>query len=492
MTTQRNRRIYIIGAGFAGISIAQEIRSKGVFGEVAAFLDDDPAKIGTRIDGVPVLGPIADVVSLIRKRPTDEALIAIPGASREKLRRLHELLEQAEFTRIRILPAVSQIIDGHAHLIQAREMDPQDLLGRVPIQIGLKESLAYLRGRRVLVTGAGGSIGSELCRQLLSGGAQRLFLFGHGENSIFEIDRELRVLQEEGIGERATIVPVIGELQDRDYMRFILARLRADVVFHAAAYKHVPMLEANPVGAVTNNVFGTRNLVEAAREAGTERLVFISTDKVVNPVGVYAATKLLAEQIVRRGDGNRLACIAVRFGNVLGSRGSIIPIFRKQIARGGPLTITSPDASRFFMTIPEAASLVLKAGGVGTGGHLYALDMGEPVSIRELAEQMIRFYGYEPDHDIKLEYIGLRPGEKLSESLTSDLEQTEPTGFPRIHRICGADPDEQELNAILAELEKVCFLDPQYPEWYRNRRKLRELLAARIPGIGSPDDEPQY
>ena len=492
MTAQRDRRIYVIGAGFAGVSIAKEIRSKGIFGEVAAFLDDDPGKIGTRIDDIPVLGPIADVVGLIKKRPSDEALIAIPDASRDELRRLHERLEQAEFTRIRILPGISQIIDGNAHLIQTREMDPQDLLGRNPIQIGLKESLTYLRGRRVLVTGAGGSIGSEMCRQLLSGGAQRLYLFGHGENSIFEIDRELRILQEEGVGERATIVPVIGELQDRDYMRFILARLRADVVFHTAAYKHVPMLEANPVGAVANNVFGTRNLVEAARAAGTERLVFISTDKVVDPVGIYAASKMLAEQIVRLGDGDQLACIAVRFGNVLGSRGSIIPIFRKQIAKGGPLTVTSPNATRFFMTIPEAASLVLKAGGGGTGGQLYALDMGDPVSIRELAEQMIRFYGYEPERDIKLQYIGLRPGEKLAESLTSAAELTRPTDFPRIHRICGTQPDRAALDSTLAALEKVCFFDPDNRSWYRNRKKLRRILADHIPGIGAPDEEPEY
>lgn len=492
MSLPRGKRIYIIGAGLAGVSIAQEIRAKGVFGEVAAFLDDNPAKIGRRIDGVPVLGPVADVVGLIKKHPTDEALIAIPDASRETLRRLHELLEQAEFARIRILPGISQIIDGHAHLIQTREMDPQDLLGRNPIQIGLKESLSYLRGRRVLVTGAGGSIGSELCRQLLSGGAQRLYLFGHGENSIFEIERELRILQEEGVGERATIVPVIGELQDRDYMRFILSRLRADVVFHAAAYKHVPLMEANPVGAVTNNVFGTRNLVEAAREAGTERLVFISTDKVADPVGVYAASKMLAEYIVRLGHGAQLDCIAVRFGNVLGSRGSIIPIFQKQIAKGGPVTITSPGASRYFMTIPEAASLVLKAGGVGNGGHLYALDMGEPVPIRDLAEQMIRFYGYEPGREIKLQYIGLRPGEKESESLTSDGEVTKPTTFPRIHRIYGPEPDPERLEAALVELARVCFLDPACPEWYRNRVRLRQILADHIPGMSVPNDEPEY
>ena len=492
MSTTRDRRFYIIGAGFAGISIAQEIRGKGIFGTVAAFLDDDPAKIGTRIDEVPVLGPIADVAPLIKKRPTDEALIAIPSAGRDRLRRLHQILEQAEFPRIRILPGLSQIVDGDAHLIQTRELDPQDLLGRSPIPIGLKESLRYLRGRRVLVTGAGGSIGSELCRQLLSGGAQRLFLFGHGENSIFEIERELRILQEEGVGEKAVIVPVMGELQDRDYMRFILARLRADVVFHTAAYKHVPMMEANPVGAVTNNVFGTRNLVEAAREAGTQRIVFISTDKVAEPMGIYAATKLLAEQIVRLANGNGLGCIAVRFGNVLGSRGSIIPIFQKQIAKGGPVTITSPEATRYFMTIPEAASLVLKAGGVGTAGDLYALDMGEPVLIQDLAEQMVRFYGYEPGKDIGFQYIGLRPGERLSESLTSAGEEMEATDFPRIHRIRSADINRDALAPTIAELERVCFPHSDSPAWYRNRRVLRGILSRYIPQLTIPEHEPEY
>src|SRR6056297_144502 len=349
----RETRIYIIGAGFAGRSIASEIHKKGILGSVVAFLDDDSEKIGTRIEGIPVLGPIDAVMNLVDTTPTDEAIIAIPSADRRQLSKLYSTLKQAEFSRIRILPGIAQIVDGEAHLIQAREINPEDLLSRGPVAIHLKESLSYLRGKRVLITGAGGSIGSELARQLLSGGAERLYLFGHGENSIYDIDRELRILQEEGVGERATIVPVIGEIQDRDFVHFILDRLKADVIFHTAAYKHVPMVEANPVVAVKNNVFGTHNLLEGAKAAGTERFVLVSTDKVVEPVSIYGASKRIAEELVLSQPNGRQQYMVVRFGNVLGSRGSILPLFRKQIAKGGPITITSPAAKRFFMTIPE-------------------------------------------------------------------------------------------------------------------------------------------
>ena len=295
---QRANSIYIIGAGFAGTSIATEIRRKGILGEVVAFLDDDSEKIGTRIDGTPVLGPIDDVVELLQRTPADEALIAMPGVARDRLKQIYLLLVRAGFVKIRIVPTVAQIVDGEAHLIQARNIDPEDLLARDPVRMNLKSSLSYLRGKRVLITRAGGSIGSELARQLLSGGAERLYLFGHGENSIYDVDRELRILQEEGVGERATIVPVIGELQDRDYMHFLIRRLRADVVFHTAAHKHVPMMEANPVEAVKNNVFGTDNLISACRESEVERFVMISTDKVVEPVCAYGASKRIAEALV--------------------------------------------------------------------------------------------------------------------------------------------------------------------------------------------------
>ena len=300
MADESRNTIYIVGAGFTGTTIAAEIRAKRIFGHVVAFLDDDPGKIGTRIDGIPVLGPIEAAARVIKTTPADEAIIAIPSATREQLARIYAILRRAKFARIRIVPRIAQILDGEAHLIQAREIDPEDFLARSPVRVNLRKSLAYVRGKRVLVTGAGGSIGSELCRQLLEGGAERLYLFGHGENSIYEIQRELRLLQEEGVGEKATIVPIIGEIQDREYLHFILSRTQANVVFHTAAHKHVPLMEANPVEAVKNNVFGTKNIVDASRKSGVERFVLISTDKAVEPSSVYGASKLLAEEIVLR------------------------------------------------------------------------------------------------------------------------------------------------------------------------------------------------
>lgn len=485
--------MYIIGAGFAGQTLAREIRAKGIFGEVVAFLDDDPEKIGHSIEGVPVLGPIRDVARLLRMNPADEAVIAIPSASREYLRELYGILKRAGFEKIRILPGISQIIEGDAHLIQTRSIDPQDLLGRTPVAIGLRESLRYLRGKRVLVTGAGGSIGSELCRQLLSGGAQRLYLFGHGENSIYQIDRELRLLQEEGVGERASIVPVIGDLKDRDFVDYIIGRLKADVIFHAAAYKHVPMMEENPVAAVENNVFGTDNLVAAAKKHGVKRFVLISTDKAVDPVSVYGASKFICERLVQNAASEPNSnFMVVRFGNVLGSRGSIMPLFQKQIEKGGPVTVTHPEARRWFMTIPEACSLVLKAGGVGENGKLYLLDMGEPVKIRDLAEQMIRFYGLEPQRDIKIEYIGLRPGERLDEELWSREELPVETEYPRIRRVERKSDPPIDLPKLLDELRPICRFDPANERCYRDRDLLRKVLRRAIPTVIIPDHERTY
>jgi FlaA1/EpsC-like NDP-sugar epimerase len=493
MTTQKSKRLYIIGAGFAGQSLANEIKSKAVFGEVVAFLDDDSAKIGRRIEGIPVLGPIRDVAKLLRMNPADEAIITIPGASREYLKDLYGILKKAGFERIRILPGISQILDGDARLIQTRSIDPQDLLGRTPVAIKLRQSLAYLRGKRVLITGAGGSIGSELCRQLLSGGASRLFLFGHGENSIYQIDRELRLLQEEGVGEKAALVPVIGDLKDEVYMDYILGHLRADVVFHAAAYKHVPMMEENAVAAIENNVLGTENLINAARRHGVKRLVHITTDKAVEPVSVYGASKYLCERLVldaagKAGSGGEKETdfMVVRFGNVLGSRGSIVPLFQRQIEKGGPVTVTHPDMRRWFMTIPEACSLVLKAGGVGENGGLYLLDMGEPVRIRDLAEQLIRFYGFEPESEIRIEYTGLRPGERLDERLRAEDEEPRETGHSRILRLNRKSPLAVDISALVDKLRPVCRFDPNRPGIYRDSGFLRDILREAIPSMRRP------
>ena len=488
MTAQNNKvqpTVYIIGAGLAGTMIAHEIKRKGVFGRVAAFLDDDPQKIGAKIEGIPVLGPIQDVARLIRVEARDELLIAIPSIKAERLREIYAIVKEAGFTTIKLLPGISQIVDDSAHLVQAREINPQDLLGRTPIKISLKSSLAYLRGKRVLITGAGGSIGSELARQLLSGGAERLYLFGHGENSIYQIDKELRLLQEEGVGDKATIVPIVGELKDRDYMHYIIGKLRCDAVFHTAAYKHVPLMEANPVAVIENNVFGTKNLLDACIENGVKRFVLISTDKAVNPVSIYGVSKMLNEKMVldaaaRVGEkygSPDYAYMFVRFGNVLGSRGSIFPLFVEQVKKGGPVTVTSPDMMRFFMTIPEACSLVLQTGGVGINGQSYLLDMGEPVNILETARQLIRYMGYEPEKDIPIEIIGVRPGERLEEPLISKTEYTEQTDYPKILRLQNREEyDSATLRILLAALQPVCCSSDN-PALYRNKEHLTRILC---------------
>jgi FlaA1/EpsC-like NDP-sugar epimerase len=493
MGEKQSKRLYIIGAGFAGHRLAQEIKEKAVFGKVVAFLDDDPEKTGKRLDGIPVLGPIRDVARLLRMKAADEAIIAMPTASREYLKELYGILKAAGFERIRILPGIAQIIEGDAHLIQTRSIDLQDLLGRTPVPIQLKKSLTYLRGKRVLVTGAGGSIGSELCRQLLSAGVQRLYLFGHGENSIYQIDKELRLLQDEGVGEKTAIIPVLGDLKDRDFLDYILTKLKADVIFHAAAYKHVPMTEENPVAGIQNNVFGTLNLVLSAKRRGVKRFVLITTDKAVEPVSVYGASKHICERIVleagsldvseeaREGGREGTQFMCVRFGNVLGSRGSIVPLFQSQIERGGPVTITHPDVRRWFMTIPEACSLVLKAGGVGKAGELYLLDMGESIRIQDIAEQLIRFYGFEPGADIKIQTIGLRPGERLGERLCGRDEEPAPTGEEGILIVHKKAAARYPLDRLLARLHAVCFLDNAAADSYRNAAQLRKVLRDTVP-----------
>jgi FlaA1/EpsC-like NDP-sugar epimerase len=502
---QSHSYIYILGAGFSGSTIAREITYKGILGRVAAFLDDDPHKIGSSIDDIPVLGPIAEVVGILRPGPQDEAIIAMPTLSRDRLRELWSLLKDAHFARVRILPAVNQIIEGDAHLIQTRELDPQDLLSRPPVTIGLKQSLNYLRGKRVLITGGGGSIGSELARQLLLGGAERLYILGHGENSVYQIDHELRTLQEEGIGEKAAIVPIIGELQDQDFLEFLLPRLQVDVIFHTAAYKHVPMMERNPIVCIKNNVFGTWFLLQAASKAGVERFVLISTDKVVNPASIYGVSKKITEAMVLSWpvtEGQKF--MAVRFGNVLGSRGSIVPLFRDQIRKGGPVTITHPEMCRYFMTIPEASSLVLKAGGVGLTGQLYLLDMGEPLFIRDLAEQMIKFYGFIPEQDIRIEYTGLREGEKLFETLHESWETCASTAYPRILGVGNAldwlqngeatnrEQGRERLEQLIERVRPICFFNSENAVEYRNRRLLRQILHELVPGLPIIENEKEY
>lgn len=479
-------KIYVIGAGFAGQMIAGDLMRKKIFGSVAAFLDDDKNLIGTFIEGIPVLGPIAEAASLVKCGSLDEAIIAIPSAPTEKIRQIYEALKKGGFARIKILPSVSQIIDEKAHLVQTREIDPLDILGRTPVIIPLHQSLRYLRGKRVLITGAGGSIGSELARQLLSGGAERLYLFGHGENSIVQIYRELHVLQQEGVGEKATVVPIIGDMKDREYVNYIIKNTRADVIFHCAAYKHVPMMEENPVASVENNVFGTKNLLEAALKNGVQRFVLISTDKAVNPVSVYGAGKMLCEKLVlqyaqKAEDFQKF--MFVRFGNVLGSRGSILPLFQEQIKAGGPVTVTGKNMERYFMTIPEACSLVLQAGGVGENGKSYLLDMGEPIKIFDLAEQIIRFSGLEPGRDIEIKLIGSRKGERDFEPLWLKEEAPKKTRYEKLLVLKNMEIPGEKLDGLLKELEPVCFFDPKNPAVFRSRERLLALLRSSVPSL---------
>ena len=487
MIKKKNAKVYIIGAGFAGQMIASDIKRKKIFGNIAAFLDDDKDLIGKDIDGIRILGPIKDVAPIIRSTGDDEAVIAIPSAGVEKIKSIYEVLVNSGFKNIKILPSISQVVNGTAHFVQAREIDPLDILGRTPVTISLKESLAYLRGKRVLITGAGGSIGSELARQLLSGGAERLYLFGHGENSIYQINRELKLLQQEGVGEKATVVPIIGDMKEREYVRYIISHTKCDVIFHCAAYKHVPLMEENPVAVIENNVFGTKNLLDASIEFNVKKFVLISTDKAVSPVSVYGASKFLCEKLLLEASekvkDNQQDFMFVRFGNVLGSRGSILPLFMEQIKNGGPVTVTDPRMERFFMTIPEACSLVLQTGGVGKNGFSYLLDMGEPIKIQDLAEHIISFSGLEPYKDIEIQFTGARKGERLTEPLWLEEENPQKTEFPKILKLHSV-PLNFNLEKLLNELQEICISSENTDFFkYRNAELLRETLQQVIPEL---------
>lgn len=481
-----DKRLYIIGAGFAGLSIASDIKRKKIFGNVAAFLDDDKDLIGQKFDGIPVFGPIDNIAQIIRPSESDEAIIAIPSATVERTRVIYDTLKKCGFSKIKILPNISQIIDGSAHLVQARTIDPLDILGRTPVTVSLKKSLSYLRGKRVLITGAGGSIGSELSRQLLSGGAERLYLFGHGENSIYQIDRELRLLQREGVGEAASIVPIIGEMKDAEYMKYIIKQTKCDVVFHCAAYKHVPLMEENQVASIENNVFGTKNILDACLENGVHRFVLISTDKAVGPVSVYGVSKMICEKLLldaaQKADENT-NFMFVRFANVLGSRGSILPLFMEQIQNGGPITVTDPAMERYFMTIPEACSLVLQTGGVGKNGMSYLLDMGQPIKILDLAEQIIRFSGFEPYRDIDIQFIGSRKGERNIEPLWLEEESPTPTEYKKILQLKNLPMDSGQLQTLLEKLYPICYLTSDGKANFRDKNLLLEILCENFPTL---------
>jgi FlaA1/EpsC-like NDP-sugar epimerase len=418
---------------------------------LVGFLDDDPDKLGLRIHGLPVLGALADLPRCVQEHRIQQVLIAMPAAPGAAVRRVVELAQDAA-VEIRTLPGYYELIGGQVSVQRARPVQLEDLLRRAPTPLDLKGVAGYLTNGVVLVVGAGGSIGSEICRQVARFGPSRLLLMGHGEDSLYRIERELRATLP-GV----ECLPLLGTVRERGKLQWLLSQYKPQVIFHAAAYKHVPLMESNQDEAVLNNVVGTRNLLLAAEAEGVPNLVFISSDKAVEPANVMGATKRVGELLVRcaaRRSGRPY--VVVRFGNVLGSRGSVVPLFQEQIDTGGPVTITHPEVTRYFMTIPEAVRLVLQAGALGKGGEVFVLDMGEPVRIYDLACDLIHLHGYEPERDIPIVFIGLRPGEKLHEKLYTATEQTLDTSHPGI-RVATHDSDmtSAELDAIVDELEQL-------------------------------------
>lgn len=467
------RNILIVGAGDAGELVAKELKKhQELHTRIVGFIDDDPAKFDMEIHGVHVLGNRNRIPSIVARHSVDEIIIAIPSAASKEVRGIHKLCLQSN-VKVRILPGVYEIINGDVSLNQIREVQVEDLLGREAVRLDMEEIAASLTRKTVMITGGGGSIGSELCRQVAKFDPDKLIIFDISENNVYDLELELRDKYP-----HLNILPVIGSIRDTARLRHVFQKYRPSVVFHAAAHKHVPMMEYNPEEAVKNNIFGTRNVALAADEFGVERFVMISTDKAVNPTNIMGATKRVAEMIIQDlNKRSKTKFVAVRFGNVLNSRGSVIPIFQKQIAQGGPVTVTHPEITRYFMTIPEASQLVLQAASLGQGGEVFVLDMGKPVKIIDLARDLIELSGLKVDEDIEIKITGLRPGEKLYEELLSDKENTLATEHERIMIAKLDDVESGLLNQCLAQLEEM--VETSFPHYLV--RTLVKLVATYKP-----------
>lgn len=443
------RRVLIIGAGDAGEMMVRDMRNNPKYAyEPIGFVDDDPYKKGLSIHGVPILGPMRGLRKIVRQYSPEEILICIPSADRKTIKEIYEQCKPLNLP-IKTLPGMSDILHGKVSVSRLKPLSLEDLLQREQVQTDIKSVRDYIGGKRVLVTGAGGSIGSELCRQIMEYGPSSLVLFDRYENGLFEIDLELS-------GKKKNVKAVVGDILDASRLKWVFSEYRPEIVFHAAAHKHVPLMEGNPLEAVKNNVFGTRNLIEASAGHGVKSFVMISTDKAVNPANVMGATKRVAEFLAI---GKNSTCdtrfTAVRFGNVLGSNGSVVHVFREQIKKGGPVTVTHPEIKRFFMLIPEAVQLVLIAASAGKGGEIFVLDMGEQIKIADFAENLIRLSGYIPHEDIKIEFTGLRPGEKLYEELFDRTEKMAPTFHDKLRVAVPEQPLPETMSALLAELERI-------------------------------------
>lgn len=442
------KRVAIFGAGDAGAMIAKEIELHPEMRyKLVAFLDDSDDKKGRKVNGIPVLGGIEDIEDVVDSKNIDEIIIAIPSAKPAIINNIYERCSKTD-CKVKILPSMSQLINETISLQKIKDVDIEDLLGREPIMANLEEIAQYLGGKVVLVTGGGGSIGSELCRQIASYEPRKLLMLDNYENNLYDILNELTKKYPE-----LDLVPIIANVREMNRLDEIFAEYKPNIVFHAAAHKHVPLMESHPEEAIKNNVFGTWNVAHCADKHQAERFVLISTDKAVNPTNVMGATKRIAEMIIQSlNEKSKTEFVAVRFGNVLGSNGSVIPLFKKQIEQGGPVTVTHPDITRFFMTIPEAVQLVIQAGSMAQGGEIFVLDMGQPVKIMDLARNLIRLSGFEPNEDIDIEITGLRPGEKLYEELLMNEEGLKAT---KHNKIFVAKPLHTDYELLKRELEHL-------------------------------------
>ncbi|WP_236660322.1 nucleoside-diphosphate sugar epimerase/dehydratase [Isachenkonia alkalipeptolytica] len=424
----KQKRSLIIGAGEAGAQVIKELRNHKELNSIpVAVIDDNDEKYGARINGVPVVGDRYHIKKVVEKYRIDEIIIAIPSMQRQEIRGVIEECNKTK-CKLKIVPGLSELIDGEVSIQAIREVKIDDLLGREPVKLDMEGIQGYIKDRVVLVTGGGGSIGSELCRQIAAIQPKKLLILDNYENNAYAIQNEIRSTYPE-----VDLFTIIASVREKERMDEIFATHKPQVVFHAAAHKHVPLMEDNPQEAVKNNIFGTRNVAECADKYGTERFVLISTDKAVNPTNIMGASKRVAEMVIQALDKeSNTEFIAVRFGNVLGSNGSVIPLFKEQIEKGGPVTVTHEEVTRYFMTIPEAVQLVVQTGSMAKGGEIFVLDMGEPVKIIDLARNLIRLSGFEPDVDIEIKVVGLRPGEKLYEELLLDGEGLEDTCHEKI------------------------------------------------------------
>jgi len=464
------RPVLIVGAGDAGAAVARELYSShnGEQSTPVGFIDDDRKKLGLQMYGFKVLGGREDIPELVNCYGVKEIIIAIPSAPGRVIREIVEVCRQTP-AKMKILPGMYELINGNVSISQIREVQVEDLLGREPVEVDLESIAGYLKGKRVLVTGAGGSIGSELCRQVAQFQPELLVLLGHGENSIYHIHREISSKYPE-----LEVLPVICDVKDKEALLGVFNSHRPHAVFHAAAHKHVPLMEYNPAEALKNNVLGTYFVALASDSFNSEIFVLISTDKAVKPASIMGATKRVAEMVIQKvARGSATRFVAVRFGNVLGSRGSVVPLFREQIAGGGPVTVTHPDMTRFFMTIPEAVQLVIQAGALAKGGEVFVLDMGEPVKILDLARSMIQLSGFEPEKDIEIVFTGIRPGEKLYEELMTDTEGLNYTKHNRIYAAKVDRPDGENLDILLREISN--------PEMVLKQEKMVFLLMNVVP-----------